>query len=484
MSNIKAIRCKSCHAPMPLRVASRQLKTLNCNYCGQVHSIADDFKKLYKFTNPIDGIETIKLGTNGKINGIEFTVIGFAVYTEEFTETLDPLGNDEYWIDYQLYSKTHGYAFLTHEDGDFTLFRRVRELPTPLLSASQEDETVNYQNMDFKVDEPYQSYLYFVAGSLTWLAKAGDKTECLDALHGEGVFSSADYILSYEKSKNEEEYYLGEPAYEMDDVFTLELERLKSYKKKSSPRKSQKKHPKSVRRKNRKKSKPRSKKSNKSTKVKLFDISLLAFLVGFLALMVFMAQDKSTLFYTNFLNQTDTKEFTVTKDLKNYELELKKFHDIIGNSVEHITIRNKNTNNLILDKNFNFNNHINSNSISLKLKTKTTYVLKREQRQGKREKLQVALYKPVLLRYFILFLFVSITGMIIGRAQEKNMHDDTATRNIFITFTLGIFFMFWFAPIALFVAAGSIFYATITFRTYGFLLSLASWTTLFNLLSN
>jgi len=206
MAEVKSIKCKSCHAPLNPLLKSRVLSIITCDYCGQQHDIKKDFKKLHHFKNKFHQYSSIALGTKGKIKGIEFTIVGYVVYADRNAKDLD---EDEFWIEYQIYSKTHGFAFLSYEEGEYSFYHRVREISSPPLSIfdTKKRDMVEFREEQFKVSELYSAYIVAVVGSLTWYAKVGEKSNCIDAK----VVSNPNILLSYERSQKEEEYYLGEP---------------------------------------------------------------------------------------------------------------------------------------------------------------------------------------------------------------------------------------------------------------------------------
>ncbi len=201
-SKIKVINCKNCGGSMEMFIESRKLQTLTCSYCGTVHDIQHDFKMLFKYSNTLNSNSPIKLGMKGKIKDVEFIVIGEIFYSDKLYPESKLLSSD-YWIDYQLYSPTHGYAILSYENGHYVFSRRVRDVAPNLLNEVYFGEVVYYKERAFKVMEIGQSYLYQVKGALSWQAKKGDKTEVVMA-------SSPPFMLSYERSKNEIEYYFEE----------------------------------------------------------------------------------------------------------------------------------------------------------------------------------------------------------------------------------------------------------------------------------
>ncbi len=204
MSNnkIRVINCKNCGGSMEMFIESRKLQTLTCSYCGSVHDVQHEFNILYKYSNNLKSNSPIKLGMKGKIKDVEFIVIGEIFYSDKLYPE-SKLVMSDYLVDYQLYSPTHGYATLSYENGHYIFSRRVRDIAPNLLNGIFVGNVVVYRNIAFKVVEIYQTYLYQVKGALSWRAKKGDKTAVVMA-------SSPPYMISYEKSRNEIEYYFEE----------------------------------------------------------------------------------------------------------------------------------------------------------------------------------------------------------------------------------------------------------------------------------
>lgn len=75
------------------------------------------------------------LGATTMIGHDEFTVIGTMAWTEYHA------GRMWVWVDHEIYSPTHGYAWLTVEDGFVTFARKSREVPSPDYVSKSRIET-------------------------------------------------------------------------------------------------------------------------------------------------------------------------------------------------------------------------------------------------------------------------------------------------------------------------------------------------------
>lgn len=119
---IRAVNCTNCGAGLPVLGGGR-VRTTVCGYCGAALDATDAYRVLAVY----DGMERpdspFRLGMTGEVDGVPFTVIGTMGQVERYG------GETWRWTDHMLYSPTHGYAWLTVEDGHVLLTRKVRDLP-------------------------------------------------------------------------------------------------------------------------------------------------------------------------------------------------------------------------------------------------------------------------------------------------------------------------------------------------------------------
>jgi hypothetical protein len=97
----------------------------------------------------------LKLGMQGKIKDVEFTIVGVVQFRD---------GEGYQWLEYQLFSPTHGNHWLVSSQGHFVFSRRVRELPR--ISNVQKSK-FKAKGMTFSVYESYTAKIIFVEGELT-----------------------------------------------------------------------------------------------------------------------------------------------------------------------------------------------------------------------------------------------------------------------------------------------------------------------------
>ncbi len=111
----KTVKCAGCGASHEIsgRLSS---KTLVCQYCGTATDLTDpNLKLLWRGQQKLDNIRVdIPLGSKGKIDGIEWEVIGFVRKRTKCE------GLFYYWNEYLCYSATAGYRYLCESNGHWT----------------------------------------------------------------------------------------------------------------------------------------------------------------------------------------------------------------------------------------------------------------------------------------------------------------------------------------------------------------------------
>ena len=189
---LESINCKHCGAPLSLRGGYR-VKSLVCGYCGSVLHAEDGYEQIRGFIKAPRPHSPLKLGMSGKLKGVQHTVIGIVQYRT---------AGGHAWIAAQLFSPTHGYAWLEYERGHFVFSRRVRELPekAPVKSTKA---VFRARGRNFKVYDFYTAKTAFVEGELTFIAKQGDSVEIIEGM-------DPPFMYYREKTANEIEYSLGE----------------------------------------------------------------------------------------------------------------------------------------------------------------------------------------------------------------------------------------------------------------------------------
>lgn len=185
----RSIRCTSCGAPLALHGGGHKILTLNCNYCGAVMDAQQEYAVLAQFKNQPKPDCPLAIGMQGNIKGVAFTIIGMV---GRFAETA--------WVELLLYSPTHGYAWLSYENGHYTFDRRTRTCLGSQLWTQTTKGRVECGEQTFRLYERYEAEITYLAGELTWVAKIGDRSSIAEAI-------APPLLLAAERTNDETELY-------------------------------------------------------------------------------------------------------------------------------------------------------------------------------------------------------------------------------------------------------------------------------------
>ncbi|MCH9671585.1 MAG: DUF4178 domain-containing protein [Gammaproteobacteria bacterium] len=192
-SALRSVNCTQCGAPLELHGGHR-VQALACSYCGAVLDSKDEYKVVQQFVKRDRPPTPFELGMKGVIHGVEFTIIGMVQW-----RTMDGYA----WLEFQIFSPTHGYAWLEIFRGHYIFSRRVRDLPTERVSPITRSQ-FRLRDGTFSVFESYSATILYVEGELTFIAEAGDNVRVIDAIDPPRMVS-----VEY-RDDQEEEYSWGE----------------------------------------------------------------------------------------------------------------------------------------------------------------------------------------------------------------------------------------------------------------------------------
>jgi len=120
--DVRSIDCTNCGAGLPVLGGGRVITQI-CGYCGAALDATDAFRVLEVYAGMDRPDTPFRLGMEGDLDGVRWTIIGTLGLEERWD------GQVEAWVDHMLYSPTHGYAWLTVEDGHTILTRKTRDWP-------------------------------------------------------------------------------------------------------------------------------------------------------------------------------------------------------------------------------------------------------------------------------------------------------------------------------------------------------------------
>jgi hypothetical protein len=190
-AHLRAISCTQCAAPLELR-GGHKVRSITCGYCGSVLDTREEFKVVRQFKDLARPPAPVSIGMHASFKGVAFTVIGVLQWRT--------VGHGDRWLEFLLFSPTHGYAWLEYADGHFVFTRRVRDVPR---IPAERKSRFKVLGSEFRVYERYLAEIVFVEGELTWVASVGDRVSITEAIAPPLIFAA-------EQTEAEEEYLIGE----------------------------------------------------------------------------------------------------------------------------------------------------------------------------------------------------------------------------------------------------------------------------------
>lgn len=186
---IANLACPGCGTPLtfPAGAATQ----LVCPACGSRSEASGDQAALIEKHTELEHLSTtLDLGDQGKIDGVDYLLIGRLRCKEVGDEV-------SYWTEYLLYNARKGFLWLVESDEGWD---KVRVLDTwPETSG----DSVVLDGTRYKKLYDYGSEVIHAAGAFNWRAKVGDHTDLTD-------FEAGERTLSRETTLDEQTWSLAE----------------------------------------------------------------------------------------------------------------------------------------------------------------------------------------------------------------------------------------------------------------------------------
>lgn len=188
---LSSINCTQCGAGLSVLGGGRVL-TQVCGYCGSVLDAQDNYKILASIGKRDHPESPVRIGTTLTHQGVEFIVIGTIGKVERWA------GGSAAWVEHQVFSPTHGYAWLTWEDGHFTFSRKIRDfamghwLSPAQVETSEAPPTRFYRGQRYRYYETSTSRIDFLEGEFNWIPEIDETTTAITLLGPDAMLDLRD----------------------------------------------------------------------------------------------------------------------------------------------------------------------------------------------------------------------------------------------------------------------------------------------------
>lgn len=176
--SLLSINCTCCGAGLDVLGGGRVIVQI-CSYCGAELDAQNNYRTLRQFKDQKRPETPLSIGMSGSLYGAEFTIIGLIEHAERWG------GRVYQWLDHQLYSPTHGYAWLTLEAGHLVFSRRYRGsawMSERWVETAESPPSVTTEDGRYVYYETTTSAVTYVEGEFTWPPSLGEKTTTISAM--------------------------------------------------------------------------------------------------------------------------------------------------------------------------------------------------------------------------------------------------------------------------------------------------------------
>ncbi|NBZ86904.1 DUF4178 domain-containing protein [Stagnihabitans tardus] len=192
-AEVAEVACPNCGVGLKALGGGRVVIQV-CTHCGSALDAVDNFRLLKTHAELPRPDTPLKLGDKGRIQGVDWVVIGILGWSEAKRWT---------WTDHQLYSPSHGYAWLTLEEGHLIFSRAWRGAMSPTWMTERGIETaekppeIAARGQSYRYYETTDAKVTFAEGEFSWAVMVGDRSKTLS-------FMSTDAMLTLDQGPERE----------------------------------------------------------------------------------------------------------------------------------------------------------------------------------------------------------------------------------------------------------------------------------------
>lgn len=170
---VRSVSCPNCGAVTAIRTFGHAV-TVVCQSCGSILDPKDaGVTILQKFKEAVRFEPLIPLGTRGKIDGVDYEVVGFQVRQITVDAT------DYRWREYLLFNPYRGFRYITEYGGHWNVVSTLRSLPEG-NPTPEGDAPRTYQGREYRHFQTATATTIFVLGEFPWQVRVGETVTAVD----------------------------------------------------------------------------------------------------------------------------------------------------------------------------------------------------------------------------------------------------------------------------------------------------------------
>ena len=181
------LSCPHCGAPVEVALASS--KSITCRSCNSLIELDGGLGGELRHALQHEPAEpVIPLGSVGRLQGVDWQVVGFQQRTGH-----EPGDDEEFgWDEYLLYNRQRGFIFLVDSEEGWSIVKSTTGAP----ALSPGEQSATYLGTTYQLKYSYEAQTRYVAGEFYWPVEQGQKTFNRD-------FAKGDTLLSMERGARE-----------------------------------------------------------------------------------------------------------------------------------------------------------------------------------------------------------------------------------------------------------------------------------------
>jgi hypothetical protein len=176
-ASARGLSCPQCGGPIELRVKG-ETKRVACPYCGSLLD-ADHGLKVLEALDQAPTQPRIPLGSQGRISGMVWTVVGFLIRSTEVEGIRYP------WDEYLLHAEHHGFRWLVCAQGHWSFLE-----PVPQGAVRVSESAATYKGETYRHFQSSIAQVDEVLGEFYWAVSRGDVAETADFVNPPRVLSA------------------------------------------------------------------------------------------------------------------------------------------------------------------------------------------------------------------------------------------------------------------------------------------------------
>ncbi|MDB6001666.1 MAG: hypothetical protein JWP52_3365 [Rhizobacter sp.] len=179
--------CPNCGAPVTLQLDTT--KSLTCRNCNSIIDVSAGIGGELRHAQQSEPVSPlIPLGSMGRLQGVDWQVVGFQHRMGQAPDDDEQFG----WSEYLLFNRSRGFTFLVDAEDGWSVVKPVTGAP----KLSGNGQSANYLGLTYHLDYSYNAETRYVAGEFYWPVERGQRSVNRD-------YSLAGSMLSSEKTPSE-----------------------------------------------------------------------------------------------------------------------------------------------------------------------------------------------------------------------------------------------------------------------------------------